>query len=96
LTGPKDDLRPKHPLDVAEQLNCPVLGLYGGADTGIPNDTVAKMQEALKKAGQPSEIKLYPDTPHGFNADYRPSYRKEQAEDGWKRMLAWFQQNGIA
>jgi carboxymethylenebutenolidase len=96
LTGPKDDLRPKHPLDVAEQLNCPVLGLYGGADTGIPNDTVAKMQEALKKAGQPSEIKLYPDTPHGFNADYRPSYRKEQAEDGWKRMLAWFQQNGVA
>ncbi|HEX9181242.1 MAG TPA: dienelactone hydrolase family protein, partial [Burkholderiales bacterium] len=59
------------------------------------NDTVEKMQAALKAAGKPSEIILYPDTPHAFNADYRPSYRKQQAEDGWKRMLEWFKRNGV-
>lgn len=95
LTGPKDDLRPKHPLDIVEQLNCPVLGLYGGADTGIPNDTVEKMREALKKAGKPGDIHLYPGAPHGFYADYRPTYRKEPAEDGWKRLLEWFKNHGV-
>jgi carboxymethylenebutenolidase len=73
-----------------------VLGLYGGADQGIPNDTVAQMQKALKEANKPSEIKLYPDTPHGFHADYRGTYRKEQAEDGWKLLLAWFKKHGAA
>jgi carboxymethylenebutenolidase len=96
LTGPRDELRPKHPLDIVEQLNCPVLGLYGGADSGIPNDTVARMREALKKAGRPGEIKLYPDTPHGFHADYRPTYRKDAAQDGWKRLLEWFKQHGVS
>jgi carboxymethylenebutenolidase len=95
LVGMADELHPKHPLDLAADLKAPVLGLYGGADMGIPNDTVEKMQKALKDAKQPSDIKLYPDTPHGFNADYRPTYRKEQAEDGWKRMLAWFKENGV-
>ena len=74
----------------------PVLGLYGGADMGIPNSTVERMQAALKAANKPSEIVLYPDTPHGFHADYRPSYRKDKAEDGWKRMLEWFKKNGVA
>ena len=70
-------------LDVARQIKAPVLGLYGGADAGIPNDTVEKMFAALKAAGNAkSEITLYPDTPHAFHADYRPSYRKQQAEDG--------------
>ena len=91
-----DDLRPKHPLDLVESLKCPVLGLYGGADMGIPSATVEKMQAALKAAKQPSEIVLYPDTPHGFYADYRPSYRKEQADDGWKRLQEWFKKNGVA
>jgi carboxymethylenebutenolidase len=77
-------------------LNAPVLGLYGGADTGIPNDTVEKMQAAIKAAGKPSEIVLYPDTPHAFHADYRPSYRKQQADDGWAKLQAWFKQNGVA
>ena len=95
LVGMEDDLHPKHPQDIADQLKAPVLGLYGGADQGIPNDTVEKMQAALKEAGGKSQIKLYPDTPHGFHADYRPSYRKEQAEDGWKRMLAWFKDHGV-
>lgn len=95
LVGMADELHPKHPLELAASLKAPVLGLYGGADTGIPNDTVEKMQKALKEAKQPSEIVLYPDTPHGFNADYRPSYREDKAKDGWKRMLAWFEKHGV-
>ncbi len=89
---------PKHPVDIAKDLKAPVLGLYGGADTGIPNDTVDKMRAALKAgspAAQKSQIDTYPDTPHGFNADYRPSFRKEQAEDAWKKALAWFKANGV-
>jgi carboxymethylenebutenolidase len=77
----------------------PVLGLYGGADTGISLDSVEKMNAALKAgspAAQKSQIKVYPETPHGFNADYRPSYRKEQAEDAWKLALAWFKANGVS
>ncbi len=95
LTSAVDDLHPKHPLDIVADLKAPVLGLYGGADTGIPNDTVDKMQQALKAANKPSEIVLYPDTPHGFNADYRPTYRKDKADDGWQKMLAWFKKNGV-
>lgn len=95
LVGMADDLHPKHPLDLVASLKAPVLGLYGGADMGIPVDTVEKMQKALKDAKQPSEIIVYPDTPHGFNADYRPSYREDKAKDGWKRMLAWFEKNGV-
>ena len=80
--------------DVAPQIKGAVLGLYGGADGGIPNETVEQMFAKLKAAGNAkSEYKIYPDTPHAFNADYRPSYRKEQAEDAWNRMLAWFKLN---
>jgi carboxymethylenebutenolidase len=95
LTSPKNDLQPAHPLDLVASLKAPVLGLYGGADSGIPNETVAEMQAALKESGGKSEIVLYPDTPHAFFADYRPSYRKEQAEDGWKKLLDWFKQHGV-
>jgi carboxymethylenebutenolidase len=95
LVGMADELHPKHPIDLAASLKAPVLGLYGAADTGIPTDTVEKMQKALKEAKQPSEIIVYPDTPHGFNADYRPSYREDKAKDGWKRMLEWFEKNGV-
>jgi carboxymethylenebutenolidase len=96
LAGQPDELHPKHPVDVAASLNAPVLGLYGGADQGIPVSTVEQMRDALKKANKPGEIVVYPDTPHAFFADYRQSYRKEQAEDGWKRLQAWFKQNGVA
>jgi carboxymethylenebutenolidase len=94
LVGQTNDLTPQYPLDLVSNLKAPVLGLYGGADQGIPNETVEKMQAALKAAGKPAEIILYPDTPHGFYADYRPSYRQEQARDGWKRLQEWFKKNG--
>jgi carboxymethylenebutenolidase len=96
LVGQPDELHPKHPIDVVSQLKAPVLGLYGGADGGIPNDTVERMKKALKDAGKPSDIILYPDTPHGFYADYRQSYRKEQAQDGWRRLQEWFKKHGAA
>ena len=96
LTGMTNDLQPKYPLDLVSDLKAPVLGLYGGADTGIPNESVEKMQKALTDAKKPSEIVLYPDTPHGFHADYRPSYRKDKAEEGWKKLLAWFRDHGVA
>ena len=87
---------PKHPIDLVGDINAPVLGLYGGDDAGIPNDTVDRMRAALKAAGKKSEIHTYPGVPHAFNADYRPSYRKEAAEDGWKRLLDWFHRHGMA
>ena len=96
LVGDKSEMTPAHPIDVVDRINAPVLGLYGGADAGIPNDTVERMNEALKKAGKKSMIHLYPDTPHAFHADYRPSYRKEIAADGWKRALEWFRKHGVA
>lgn len=81
----------KTALDVAGQIKAPVLGLYGGADGGIPNDTVEKLGAALKAAGNTrSEMVIFPNMPHAFHADYRPSYRKEAADDGWKRLTAWF------
>lgn len=84
----------KTAVDVAGSIKGAVLGLYGGADSGIPNDTVEKMFAAIKAAGNTkSEFVIYPDTPHAFNADYRPSYRKEAADDGWKRATAWFKAN---
>jgi carboxymethylenebutenolidase len=98
VVGDSTALTPKHPVDLAKDLKAPVLGLYGGADTGIPNDTVDKMRAALKDgsaAAKKSEIHTYADMPHAFNADYRPTYRKEAAEDGWKRAIAWFKANGV-
>ncbi|WP_127804014.1 dienelactone hydrolase family protein [Hydrogenophaga sp. NH-16] len=99
LVGQTSDLNPKHPVDVAAGLHGPVLGLYGAADTGIPLDTVDKMKAALaagNAAAKVSSFVVYPDAPHAFHADYRPSFRKEPAEDGWKRAQAWFQQHGVA
>ena len=96
LVGSPDELHPKHPVDVAAQLNAPVLGLYGGKDTGIPQDTVEKMRSAIKAAGGKSEIVVYPDAGHGFNADYRPGYDKSAAEDGMRRLREWFKKYGAA
>ncbi|MBI3798889.1 MAG: dienelactone hydrolase family protein [Deltaproteobacteria bacterium] len=96
LVGQATDLTPKYPLDLVSALKAPVLGLYGGADSSIPPESVEQMRTALQAAGNPSQIVLYPDTPHGFNADYRPSYRQEQAQDGWKRLQEWFKKYGAA
>ena len=88
---------PAHPLALASQLKAPVLGLYGAADTGIPLDTVEQMKAALAQgpgAAKSSEFVVYPDAPHAFHADYRPSYRKAVADDGWQRMLNWFKKQG--
>jgi len=78
------------PLDVAGQINAPVLGLYGEADLGIPVADVKEMEAALKGAGKTAEFVIYPGAPHAFFADYRPSYRAEAAKDAWNRCLAWF------
>lgn len=96
LVGEADPLHPKHPVDIAGDLKAPVLGLYGGADTGIPLDSVEKMRGAIKAAGKSAEIHVYPDAPHGFHADYRPTYREADAQDGWERLLAFFKMHGVA
>jgi len=95
LDSEVNERTPKYPLDLAAELKVLVHGLYGGADRGIPLDDVEAMQTALKKAGGKSMIHVYPDAPHVFHADYRPTYRKEAAENGWKRMLAWFRRHGV-
>jgi len=94
LAGETTPLQPKYPLDVAAELKAPVLGLYGGRDQGIPLADVEKMRAALAAAKSPSEIVVFPDADHGFNADYRPSYRAEDAKEGWRRCLAWFRKHG--
>ncbi len=96
VVGTATPERPKNAIDLVKDLKAPVLGLYGDADAGIPNDTIAKMREALAAAGKKSEIILYPDMPHAFHADYRPTYRAQAAEAGWAQMLAWFYRHGVA
>jgi carboxymethylenebutenolidase len=90
--------QPLTPIDVTDKINKPVLGLYAGADQGIPMDMINRLENGFKAFGKEKlcPIIVYPDMPHGFHADYRPSYRKEQAEDAWKKMLAWFRKNGVA
>ncbi|MCW5772130.1 MAG: dienelactone hydrolase family protein [Rhodospirillaceae bacterium] len=86
----------RNPIDGVKDLKCPVLGLYGAKDQGIPLDTVEMMASEAKKAGKTVEMKVYADAGHGFNADYRASYKKADAEDAWQRMLAWFKKYGAA
>lgn len=98
LTSASDELHPKQPIDVVKQLKAPVLGLYGGKDQGIPLESVEAMRKKLKqgsRAAKRSEIVVYPEAEHAFNADYRPSYHKESADDGWKKMQEWFKQYGV-
>jgi carboxymethylenebutenolidase len=96
LVGDKSELMPKQPVDIAPTLKVPVLGLYGGKDDGIPQDTLAQMKAALAKGSSKSEFVVYPNSGHAFNADYRPSYVEADAKDGWKRTLAWFKQHGVS
>ena len=97
--NPMPPAMPKTPHDVVANLNAPVLGLYAGADSGIPTALVARLQEVLAKGNKNAKAStfiLYPDVPHAFHADYRPTYRKPQAEAAWKEMLDWFKQHGVA
>lgn len=95
LVGEPTGNAPRFPIDIARELKVPVLGLYGGADQGIPLDSVARMQRALAEGGSRSEFVIYNDAPHAFHADYRPNYRPEAASDGWQRLLAWFKDHGV-
>jgi len=95
LVGAPTVLHERFPLDAAGSLKAPVLGLYGGQDQGIPLATVEQVQAALAAAGAGSQIHVYPDAPHAFFADYRPSYRPAEAQDGWARALDWLHQHGV-
>ena len=90
----KNPVQPTMPIDVAKNLDVPVLGLYGGLDKGIPVDTVQRMQDELKKGKSKSEIVVYPNADHGFHADYRPSFNREASEDAWRKLQDWFRKNG--
>ncbi|MEH1894857.1 MAG: dienelactone hydrolase family protein [Nostoc sp.] len=96
LVGDATELQPKYPIDIASKLTVPILGLYGGKDTGIPLDTVEQMRDRLKSSSSKSEIIVYPDAPHAFFADYRPSYREKEAKDGWKHLLEWFKKYDVS
>lgn len=94
---PPNPLRPKYPLDLAAEINAPVLGLYGGLDTGIGVSNMEDMKAALAAAGKSkSKIEIFMDAQHGFFADYRPSYNEKDAKQGWAEMLAWFRKYGVA
>ncbi|MBD2139116.1 dienelactone hydrolase family protein [Anabaena sp. FACHB-1237] len=95
VVGNVTELQPQQPVDIASELKVPVLGLYGGQDTGIPLDTVEQIREKLKSSSSKSEIIVYPDAPHAFFADYRPSYREIEAKDGWQKLQGWFKQYGV-
>jgi len=95
LEGEKNAMTPANPIDYAAVLKAPVIGFYGGKDTGIPLESIERMRGALKVVGDYSEINVYPDAQHGFNADYRPSYKQDDAQDAWKKMLAWFKRAGV-
>jgi carboxymethylenebutenolidase len=96
LGGTTSPIQPSTALDVAWQIKCPLLGLYAGQDQSSSAAQIQEAEQRAKAAGKTVEIVIYPDAPHGFHADYRPSYRRADAEDGWKRMLAWFKQYGVA
>lgn len=96
LVGEPTALQPSNPIDIAATLKVPVLGLYGGKDTGISQESIGKMKDALAKGGNPSEFVVYTDAGHAFNADYRPSYVAADAKDGYARCLAWFKSHGVA
>lgn len=95
LTSAPTDLQPMVPVNLVQKMNAPVLGLYGGKDGGIPMADVERMQKALAAVNSRSTFHVYPEAPHAFHADYRPSYRPDDAKDGWKRCLEWFRANGV-
>lgn len=95
LEGETNAMTPKNPVDYVGVLKAPVIGFYGGKDTGISRESIERMRGALKVLDDESEIHVYPEAQHGFNADYRPSYKKDDAQDAWKKMLEWFKKYGV-
>jgi carboxymethylenebutenolidase len=95
LLGDPTPIQPHSALDLAATIKCPLLGLYGGQDPSIPVDSVRAAEAKAKAAHKIVDIVIYPDAPHGFHADYRPSYRQADAEDAWKRAQAWFHRFGV-
>ena len=95
LGGNPSPIQPKTALDVAAEIKCPVLALYGGQDSSIPLDLVRQAEAMAKAAHRIINVVVYPDARHGFHADYRPSYRQADADDAWKRALAWFRRFGV-
>lgn len=95
LGGERTALQPRTADDVAGEINAPILALYGGGDTGIPVASAEAARDKARAAGKSVDLVVYPDAPHGFHADYRPSYRREPAEDGWTRALAFFKAKGV-
>jgi carboxymethylenebutenolidase len=96
IKGGTSDIQPKQPIDIAADLKAPLLGLYGGKDTGIPVADVLEAQTKARATGKTVEIQIFPDAPHGFHADYRPSYRADAALTGWTRAITWFKEHGVA
>jgi carboxymethylenebutenolidase len=99
VAGPRTQTKPFNPVDRVADLHAPVLGLYGLQDQGIPQDSLERMKALIAqgpKVARSSQFVIYPDAGHAFFADYRPSYRKADAEDGWRRTLAWFREHGVA
>jgi carboxymethylenebutenolidase len=90
LADPENDAWPKNALNLASEVKAPVLGLYGAEDTGIKADDVKSMEAKLKAAGKTAEFHIYDGAPHGFHADYRPSYREQQAKQAWGELINWF------
>jgi carboxymethylenebutenolidase len=97
LSNPTNTLQTKTAIDVGSKLHAPVIGFYGGQDSGIPLGQIEMMRRetAANPKKVASEIVVYPDAQHGFNADYRPSYNKAAADDAWQKMLAWMKKNGV-
>ncbi len=96
IMGTPSDIQPQRVIDLADQIKCPLLGLYGGQDTGINMADVQAAAAKARAAGKLVEIVIYPDSPHGFHADYRPSYHAADAADGWTRLQAWFKKYGVS
>ncbi len=95
LVGTLSALKPRNPVDIAYELKVPVLGLYGAQDKGITAEHIARMRQALKDArNTSSRIDVFPDTGHGFFADYRDSYNEADAKQAWQRALAWLHEQG--
>lgn len=95
IDGMKSDIKPADPIDIGATLKAPVLGLYAALDTYITQDKVSAMEKAIQKSASGSQIIVFPEVDHGFNADYRPTYNKAAATYGWKLTLDWFKNHGV-